>query len=148
MRPLLHAIWVGSLISWPIALAFIDWKIAELRGFQSGAFVTAARAKLAGAADGLASRGSYGVGWPTDGGRSSGNSAFDEWRAEQLAQFENERRKLEATHREFAEFVEDLRRARDREEFDRFINTLISARHRTSDATPPHGADEKRLTRS
>ena len=45
MRPMLHAIWFGSLIWWPIAFAVIAWKIAERRGFQSGALVTVAPAR-------------------------------------------------------------------------------------------------------
>jgi hypothetical protein len=139
MRPMLHAIWFGSHMLWPIAFAVVAWKIAEWRGFQSGAFVTAARAKLAGALDGLGSRSWSGSGWPTAARRSSGNAAFDEWRAAELAGLENERRKLEETHREFAEFVTSLRRAKDREEFDRFV-----ARRRPSDRAPPHDADELR----
>ena len=52
---------------------------------------------------------------------SSGNRAFDEWRAGELGRLEEERRKLVAAEREFAEFLEQLRRARDREEFYRFM---------------------------
>ena len=52
----------------------------------------------------------------------SGNRAFDEWREAELARLEEERRKLEDAHREFAEFVENIRKAKDREEFDRFMN--------------------------
>jgi Protein of unknown function (DUF2852) len=148
MRPMLHAIWFGSLILWPIAFAVIAWKIAERRGFQSGAFVTVARAKLAGAVDDLGSRGWYGSAWSTAGRDPSGNTAFDEWRAAELARLEDDRRKLEATHREFAEFVKKLRRAKDREEFDRFKNAFMSARRQASDAAPPHDADQERPTPS
>jgi hypothetical protein len=143
MRPLLQAIWFGSLIWWPIAFAVIAWKIAERRGFQSGALVTAARAKLAGAVDGLGSRGWYGSASSTAGRASSGNTAFDEWRATELARLEDDCRKLEATHREFAESVKKLRRAKDREEFDRFMNAFMSARREASDAAPPHDADQE-----
>ena len=52
----------------------------------------------------------------------SGNRAFDEWREAELARLEEERRKLEDAHREFAEFVENIRKAKDREEFERFMN--------------------------
>ena len=40
----------------------------------------------------------------------------------ELARLEAERHKLEEAHREFAEFVENLRKAKDREEFERFMN--------------------------
>jgi hypothetical protein len=148
MRPMLHAIWFGSLILWPIVFAVIAWKIAERRGFQGGAFATAARAKLAGAVDGLGSRGWYGSAWSTASRDSSGNTAFDEWRAAELARLEDERRKLEATHREFSEFVKNLRRAKDREEFDRFMNAFMNARRQASDAASPPNADQESPTPS
>ena len=53
---------------------------------------------------------------------STGNRAFDEWRATELARLEEERQKLVAAEREFAEFMENLRQARDREEFERFMD--------------------------
>jgi hypothetical protein len=45
---------------------------------------------------------------------SSGNHAFDEYRAETV-------RRLEDEQREFREFLERLRFARDRAEFDQFM---------------------------
>lgn len=45
---------------------------------------------------------------------SSGNTVFDEYRDETL-------RRLEEDQREFAEFLDRLRRARDRTEFDQFM---------------------------
>jgi len=53
---------------------------------------------------------------------STGNRAFDEWRATELARLEEERQKLVAAEHEFAEFMENLRHARDREEFERFMD--------------------------
>ncbi|MBV8095339.1 MAG: DUF2852 domain-containing protein [Acetobacteraceae bacterium] len=44
----------------------------------------------------------------------SGNQAFDEYRAETL-------RRLEEEQREFVEYLERLRRAKDKEEFDQFM---------------------------
>jgi hypothetical protein len=51
----------------------------------------------------------------------SGNIAFDEYRARELERLEQERRRLEQERREFEEFVRNLRRAKDQEEFDRFM---------------------------
>ena len=45
---------------------------------------------------------------------SSGNHAFDEYRAETL-------RRLEAEQKEFFEFLERLRQAKDKAEFDQFM---------------------------
>ena len=52
----------------------------------------------------------YGGGY----GRSSGNWAFDEYRAETL-------RRLEQEQSEFKEFLERLRHAKDKAEFDQFM---------------------------
>ncbi len=47
-------------------------------------------------------------------GRTSGNSAFDEYRAETL-------RRLEEEQKEFFDFLERLRKAKDKTEFDEFM---------------------------
>jgi hypothetical protein len=57
---------------------------------------------------------------------SSGNHAFDEYRAETL-------RRLEDEEREFREFLDRLRHAKDKAEFDQFM----ADRRRQSDAPPP-----------
>jgi hypothetical protein len=53
------------------------------------------------------------------GQSSSGNRAFDEYRAETL-------RRLEDEQRDFGEFLKRLRVARDRAEFDQFMNERTS----------------------
>lgn len=52
---------------------------------------------------------------------SSGNVAFDEYRAEQLKRLEEERRRLDEEVQAFHEYMRNLRMAKDREEFDRFM---------------------------
>ncbi len=47
--------------------------------------------------------------------RSSGNSAFDDYRAETL-------RRLEDEQKEFSGFLDRLRRAKDKAEFDQFMS--------------------------
>lgn len=59
---------------------------------------------------------------------STGNSAFDDYRKETL-------RRLEEDQREFMEFLERLRRARDRSEFDEFM--AERNRHRADPSEPP-----------
>ena len=61
--------------------------------------------------------------WPLP--RSSGNHAFDEYRAETL-------RRLEAEQREFHEFMSRLRMAKDKAEFDQFM----AERHAQSEPSP------------
>ncbi|MCB1517025.1 MAG: DUF2852 domain-containing protein [Hyphomicrobiaceae bacterium] len=52
---------------------------------------------------------------------SSGNAAFDFYREEQLKRLDEERRRLDDEVREFREYMDNLAKARDREEFDRFM---------------------------
>ncbi|HEY2530353.1 MAG TPA: DUF2852 domain-containing protein [Xanthobacteraceae bacterium] len=65
-----------------------------------------------------------GGGWGAQ--RSSGNRAFDDYRTETL-------RRLEDEQREFKEFLERLRFAKDRAEFDQFMN---ERRNRARDERP------------
>jgi hypothetical protein len=57
---------------------------------------------------------------------SSGNRAFDEYRAETL-------RRLEEEQREFRDFLERLRMAKDKSEFDQF---MAERRNRTNPDAP------------
>jgi uncharacterized protein DUF2852 len=59
-------------------------------------------------------------------GPSSGNWAFDEYRSETL-------RRLEEEQRQFTEYLERLRRAKDKSEFDQFMNEM----RRGSNGGPP-----------
>jgi hypothetical protein len=61
------------------------------------------------------------------GGQGSGNVAFDEYREETL-------RKLDEEQREFRDFLDRLRAAKDRSEFDQFMN---ERRNRPPAAEPP-----------
>ena len=60
------------------------------------------------------------------GPASSGNRAFDDYRSETLKRLEDEQR-------EFKEFLERLRFAKDRSEFDQFMN---ERRNRPSGEAP------------
>ena len=51
----------------------------------------------------------------------SGNAAFDAYKREQLKRLDEERRRLEDEQKAFRDFVERLRRAKDQDEFDRFM---------------------------
>ena len=138
----LLALVLGFIVFWPIGLAVIGFKIWQRRsGYQGDlhSFLHERADILRSACSGWrnatwessAWRSPWeaptrGGGWSPFGGmRPTGNRAFDEWRASELARLEEERRKLEEAEREFAAHIEELRRARDREEFERFMN----ARH-------------------
>ena len=66
------------------------------------------------------------------GFNSTGNMAFDDWRNSELNRLAEERRKLDAMRDEFDGYARELRRAKDKEEFDRFM----AAREATRDAAP------------
>ena len=68
--------------------------------------------------------GGFGGSW---GARSSGNHAFDEYRTETL-------RRLEEEQREFREFLDRLRFAKDKAEFDQF---MAERRNRPQPPQPP-----------
>ena len=51
----------------------------------------------------------------------TGNVAFDDWREVEMARLEEERQKLDEMRYEFDEYLRELRRAKDADEFDRFI---------------------------
>jgi hypothetical protein len=102
---------LGFIFAWPLALAYLVWKMLgyplpnEARAFLDQNF-----------------------GWLFGAGRFSGsglnptgNSAFEEYRRRELERLEEERRRLDEESRAFAEFVEELKRAKDREEFDAFM---------------------------
>lgn len=116
------AVILGFFIFWPLGLGILLWKLwHRAQGLDSDlyAFAQEQGARVKDAVSGLAREGSA---W---GGpsfmRSTGNVAFDEWREGELARLEEERRKLAEAERDFAEHIDQLRRARDREEFEPFM---------------------------
>jgi hypothetical protein len=120
----LFAVILGFIVFWPIGLAILLFKIWQRKfGYEGDVFAFAQER----AAD-LQARWRDASGQNRDGGwrgpgfmRSSGNVAFDDWRESELARLEEERRKLAEAEREFAEHIEELRRARDRAEFESFM---------------------------
>jgi hypothetical protein len=65
------------------------------------------------------------------GSQASGNRAFDEYRADTL-------RRLEEEQGEFAQFLERLRFAKDKAEFDQF---MAERRPRTPQSEADHGQE-------
>lgn len=73
---------------------------------------------------------------------SSGNAAFDDYREEQLKRLDEERRRLDEEVRAFHEHMENLAKARDREEFDRFMRDRGQNGGRQSDHHGDHRHDD------
>ena len=137
---------LGFIVFWPIGLAILLAKLWQKKQGYAGdipSFVEAKfREKWHEKWEGKMARHwaccgtSGGRHWEFRSGmRSSGNVAFDEWREAELARLEEERQKLLAAEREFADYMENLRRAKDREEFDRF---MAARRDRPSQAGEPN----------
>jgi hypothetical protein len=121
---------VAFIIRWELGLAFLGLKLwQQASGYQGSVFAFAAgkwealvgatRALLHGGALPF-SVGSFSVGLGT---RSTGNKAFDTWRQGELARIEAERDKLRIAEREFTAYRDELLHVKDREDFDRFMQT-------------------------
>ena len=111
---------LGFMVFWPIGLGVLAWKMCQRRGSSGGDWLASLRdnfERFGAAGFGASAR----ADWRGFGFGQSGNAAFDEWRKQEIERLEEERRKLEAAQKEFAAFVEQARRARDREEFERFM---------------------------
>lgn len=118
---------LGFIVFWPIGLAVLGWKFWQRKSGYPGDIVSFGREKWERWANWSHGSGRWGFAanhWsaPGFGMGSTGNRAFDEWRTTELARLEEERQKLVAAEREFAKFMENLRHARDREEFERFMD--------------------------
>ena len=121
------AVVLGFIVFWPIGLAILGYKYWQR---QSGGpdLQTFATARWQDARTMMSSNSSWSCGGAMRrasryyaSATATGNMAFDEWRTAELARLDEERRKLDDAQAEFAEYVEELRRAKDREEFDRFM---------------------------
>lgn len=103
---------IGFMIKWPLGVAMIAYIIwgDRLELFKQD--VNRATDKVADAFKSNSSPRS-----PT------GNVAFDDWREIELARIEQERKRLDETRSEFDAYQRDLRRAKDKEEFDTFLKS-------------------------
>ena len=122
---LIAATVLGFVLWCPIGLALLAFLIYSKRACGWGRY---------GHWQGRASdggRGPWGCGWQRWGGPpSSGNRAFDDYRAATL-------RRLEEEQKEFAEFLDRLRFAKDKAEFDQFM-----AERRNRPTEPPPAPEQ------
>jgi hypothetical protein len=95
---------LGFALFWPIGLAALFFVM-----FSGRARIW--RMERRGRWHNARGRGFY---WGGCGMHTSGNAAFDEYRAQTI-------RRLEEEQKEFFEYLERLRQAKDKEEFDRFM---------------------------
>ena len=108
---------IGFVVFWPLGLAMLAYIIwgdrldafkRDANRMTDGVFSTFRKTSFSSA--------------------KTGNVAFDDWRQKELDRLADERRKLDEMYEEFDAYARELRRAKDQEEFDRFMS------HRTKPA--------------
>ena len=129
--------WIGLLILsfviwWPLGLAILAFLIGSGRmgccGYSAERWehkMSRMQEKMDRLRGRMERRGGGGSFWGP--GPSSGNRAFDEYRTETL-------RRLEEEQREFRDFLDRLRFAKDKTEFDQF---MADRRNRNDTSAPP-----------
>ena len=112
---------LGFVVFWPLGLAMLAYIIwgDRLDGFKRDVN-RATDGIFAGCRKGADKAQRWGHAPRGMGGRT-GNVAFDDWRDKELERLAEERRKLDDTLAEFDEYARELRRAKDQDEFDRFM---------------------------
>ena len=142
------AMLLGFIFFWPVGLAILLFMLGtgrmgcgrwrRMNGFMGG-FQGQGRNGGPNGNGGPGYGGGPGFGsfkaWMCGGGQqpaqpSSGNRAFDEYRTETL-------RRLEEEQKEFGDFLDRLRFARDKSEFDQFM-----AERRSRPPSPPEGGEQ------
>ncbi len=111
---------VGFMVFWPLGfamLAYIIWG-DRLDGFKSD--VNRATDGIFGGFRRGANRAER---WGKRGGgfARTGNVAFDDWREKELERLAEERKRLDDMLTDFDDYARELRRAKDQDEFDRFM---------------------------
>ena len=118
------AVMVGAfVIRWELGLAFLGLKLWQQASGYQGSVFSFAREKWDGMVA-LTRQLLPGTILPftvSVGPRSTGNKAFDAWRQGELTRIEAERERLQTAEREFTAYRDELLHAKDREDFDRFM---------------------------
>ena len=133
----IHPAWIvllilGFIVWWPVGLAILAFTFwSKNMGCHGGdrwqRKMERMEEKMGRMREKMERFGSHGFG-PWGAPRSSGNHAFDEYRAETL-------RRLEDEQREFRDFLDRLRFAKDKQEFDQFMSERRN--RQTPDAPQP-----------
>ncbi len=101
---------IGFVVFWPLGLAMLAYIIW---GDRLDAFKRDANRMTDGAFNAFRKT--------SFSASKTGNVAFDDWRQKELDRLASERLKLDEMYEEFDAYARELRRAKDQEEFDRFM---------------------------
>ena len=135
--PLTIALMVlGFVIWWPLGLAMLAYIIwgDRLDGFKRD---------VNKATDGMFASCRGRSHWKAQS--RTGNVAFDDWREKELERLAEERRKLDETLAEFDDYARELRRAKDQEEFDRFMSNRSKSTPAKREPTTKRGKGSEGL---
>ncbi|MCK9551056.1 DUF2852 domain-containing protein [Aquamicrobium sp.] len=122
---------IGFMVFWPLGLAMLAYIIwgDRLEGFKKD---------VNRATDGIFAGCRRGADKAQGWGRTrTGNVAFDDWREKELSRLDEERRKLDEMLSEFDDYARELRRAKDQDEFDRFMANRNRATAPATTASTP-----------
>jgi hypothetical protein len=120
---------LGFILWWPVGLATLAFLCFSGRLRRGGYNEMRGHwHNMEGGGCGWGRRGRWGSGGGGGGRGPSGNQAFDDYRAQTL-------RRLEEEQREFVSYLERLRQAKDKAEFDQFMADRRGGR--TPGAYPP-----------
>ena len=130
---------IGFMVFWPLGLAMLAYIIwgDRLDGFKRDVN-RATDGVFAGCRRGADKAQRWGYGANRTG--RTGNVAFDDWREKEFERLHEEPRRLDETLAEFDEYARELRRAKDQEEFDRF---MAHRNKRTSPTTTSEKPSQK-----
>ena len=130
---------LGFMAWWPVGLAVLAFTIGSGRmgcGYHGGHDRWQHKMeRMQSKMDWMRSKVSGGnpAGSPWSSAPTSGNRAFDDYRTETL-------RRLEDEQREFKDFLERLRFAKDKTEFDAFMNERRGRPDQEAPQASPHGS--------
>ncbi|CAN7173539.1 DUF2852 domain-containing protein [Pararhizobium sp. LjRoot235] len=123
---------LGFVVFWPLGLAMLAY---ILFGERLKSFKKDANSTIDGVFTSFKRGGGRGFCGPQF---RTGNVAFDDWREAELARLDEERRKLDEMRQQFDDYVRELRRAKDQEEFDRFMRERNSGGSGSTPGFPAH----------
>ena len=110
----LVAMILGFIVFWPLGLAILFWRMMRRNPGQMPFAANFGTWQSNWSQNAWGSSSSW-------GGSTSGNTAFDEWKTAELERLEQERRKLAEAQKAFGEHLNNLRKAKDRAQFDEFM---------------------------
>lgn len=131
---------VAFILFAPLGFAILAWNIWSSRQIRmSSAYAHGGSSGGGWRRSGCSSWGSSNT--SRDLSRDSGNAVFEDYKRATLERLEEERRKLAAEQEAFGVFLNDLKRAKDRTEFENFMQEREKRREQEAkDAQGPNDA--------